>query len=336
MNHERKEPIRNIAHCWIKGCAFIFIVFLNLPTPFVWSKGDAVIETDIDETNEPVNEKKAPLPIKPDQSYGAANERGDSILFQEEEIVRINQNLRNLIEENEKLRKEKKTLEEQLKDFRGQRQIEVTRLNAITDQRDTFQKRADNLVSQNQIYERELTRLEGTLNQKDKELSTRVKDMEDLLALQEKEMGKMTLLAKEGKFTRGGKKSRTRPEDVVKMVDHFSKESEQLKRDASKVHYNMGNNYFKRGEYKSAAKEYRQSLVLMPNDAEAHYNLALVSGEYLRDYQMALKHYRLYLVFNPDADDALLVKEKMLEASLVVQSKVDSPLDEKKNYEFGR
>ncbi len=335
MSEERRRQMKGMINHWIKRLALAFLLLSSLPTIFVWSKEETVIETDLDEST--VIAKPEPLPIKPDQSYGATNERLDYILFQGEEIVRINQNLKNLIEENEKLRQERKMLEDQLKDLRGQRQIEVTRLNAITEQRDNFQKRADTIVTQNQTYKRELVRLEGAVDQKQKESSTRVKDMEDLLALQEKEMEKMVSLAREGTLVGQGKKYKTsRPEDVAKMVDHFSKESEQLKRDAAKVHYNMGNNYFKRGEYQRAAKEYHRSLVLMPNDAEAHYNLALVSGEFLRDYAAALKHYRLYLVFNPDADDVLFVKEKMLEASLVVQAKIDSPLDDKKNYEIGR
>jgi len=52
-----------------------------------------------------------------------------------------------------------------------------------------------------------------------------------------------------------------------------------------------------------------------------------VSGEYLKDYRTALKHYQMYLYLNPGAQDKNFIKEKVLQAKLVIKSLVDSPLD---------
>ena len=114
--------------------------------------------------------------------------------------------------------------------------------------------------------------------------------------------------------------------DLLSRIDAFSEEDEKLRTDAAKAHYNMGNIYFYKGEYRIAAREYYQAVALMPNDPDAHYNLAFVSDEYLQDYKTALKHYRLYLYLNPNAKDTHFVKEHILKISLYMNSKVDSPL----------
>ena len=78
----------------------------------------------------------------------------------------------------------------------------------------------------------------------------------------------------------------------------------------------MGNIYFERGEYQRAVVEYYQAVDLTPNDADTHYNLAFVSGEYLGDQETALKHYQWYLYLRPNAEDVNGIKEKMIQAKL--------------------
>jgi len=115
--------------------------------------------------------------------------------------------------------------------------------------------------------------------------------------------------------------------DLLSQIDIFTEEDARLKLDSAKAHYNMGNVYYQKGEYEIAVREYYQSVILMPNDPDAHYNLAYVSGEYLRDYATALKHYKMYLYLNPKAKDLHYVREKIVEADLAVKSAIDSPID---------
>ena len=89
----------------------------------------------------------------------------------------------------------------------------------------------------------------------------------------------------------------------------------------------MGNIYFQKGEFEIAVREYYQAVTLMPDDPDAHYNLAFVSGGYLEDYKTALKHYQMYLYLSPNARDIKFVKEKILQAKLALRSRVDSPLE---------
>jgi tetratricopeptide (TPR) repeat protein len=121
--------------------------------------------------------------------------------------------------------------------------------------------------------------------------------------------------------------------ELLAKIDAFTEDDPVLRLDAAKAHYNMGNIYFQKGKYEIASREYYQAVTLMPDDPDAHYNLAYVSGEHLNDFQTALKHYKLYLYLQPDAADAHLVRGKIREAELALRAVVDSPLEEelKKN-----
>lgn len=118
--------------------------------------------------------------------------------------------------------------------------------------------------------------------------------------------------------------------DLLTTIDAFTESDDRLRLDSAKAHYNMGNIYYNKGEYEIAAREYYQAVTLMPNDPDAHYNLAYVSGERLRDYRTALKHYKMYLYLKPDAEDKQFVKKMIIDAELNVNAEISgSPLDKK-------
>lgn len=116
--------------------------------------------------------------------------------------------------------------------------------------------------------------------------------------------------------------------DLISNIDSFSINDDRLRTDAAKAHYNMGNIYFQKGQYEIAAREYFQAVTLMPNDPDSHYNLAFVSGERLRDFKTALKHYKMYLYLNPNAKDRKFVNGKIVQAELELRAKVNSKLEE--------
>lgn len=116
--------------------------------------------------------------------------------------------------------------------------------------------------------------------------------------------------------------------DLITNIDMYNINDDRLKEDAAKAHYNMGNIYFEKGQYEIAVREYYQAATLMPNDPDTHYNLAFVSGEYLKDFKTALKHYKIYLYLSPEAKDRKFVNEKIMQAQLELRSKVDSVLAE--------
>lgn len=118
--------------------------------------------------------------------------------------------------------------------------------------------------------------------------------------------------------------------DLLSRIDAFAEKDDRLRMDAARAHYNMGNIYYEKGQFEIACREYYQAVTLMPEDPDAHYNLAFVSAENLDDHKTALKHYRMYLYLKPDAKDAYLVKEKIIASQLKLRSIVDSPLERDK------
>ncbi len=120
---------------------------------------------------------------------------------------------------------------------------------------------------------------------------------------------------------------RVRSQKVISMLDEMSSEHETMREDEGKVHYNMGNIFFHQGHYGRARDEYRKAVQLVPHDANAHFNLAFVSSEYLGDFKTALTHYQQYLWLNPEAEDLHLVKEKIIAAQMELMGSIDSSLD---------
>ncbi len=115
--------------------------------------------------------------------------------------------------------------------------------------------------------------------------------------------------------------------EVIQMIDRFHEETEALRKDEARVHYNMGNVYFYQGKYEKALLEYREAVTLMPEDPKAHFNLAFVSSEFMKDWDTAVPHYRQYLMLEPEAKDAALVQEKLLEAELIKRTTIPSDLE---------
>jgi len=94
----------------------------------------------------------------------------------------------------------------------------------------------------------------------------------------------------------------------------FSELFGTYKEKAHKRHYNLGIIYENAGRYKEAAEEYEKTLELAPDDADIHYNLAIVYDDHLQDNEKAIIHYRRYLELAPNAPDASMVAAWMDEA----------------------
>lgn len=182
----------------------------------------------------------------------------------EDEMLRMNRNLKNVIAENHKLWEDRKSLEEHSKLLSGQLEIEHNAANLLAVQRDALEEKGRQVEESNKKIQQELQEVQ--------------KDSSGILA----------------------------------RLDGLSQQNKQLKDDAARAHYKMGNMFFQKREYEKARDQYQQALTLLPADAAAHFNLAFVSGEYLKDPRTAQEHYQKYLDLNPKAEDAPLVKKRIL------------------------
>jgi tetratricopeptide (TPR) repeat protein len=225
---------------------------------------------------------------------------------EEQQLLQINQSIRSLIEENKRLLVGNKQMQEELEELRGQNIIRVNRIQTLTRQRENWEQQNRELEKKLQDHEKRLAVLQAAAEKREEDLKQQLKDMAIQMELeaqwkQDVEMPPTGAVARD--------------------------ENEALKDEAAKVHYNLGNIYFQQGDYEKAVTEYERAVALAPYDPEAHYNLAFVSGEYLNDQRSALKHYQQYLYLKPEAEDVLLVKEKILVARLALRTKIDSPID---------
>jgi tetratricopeptide (TPR) repeat protein len=58
-----------------------------------------------------------------------------------------------------------------------------------------------------------------------------------------------------------------------------------------------------------AIDEYEKALRLNPQDADTHYNLAIIYDEVSKNPKRAIEHYQKYLELKPDAADIDEVKD---------------------------
>ena len=195
----------------------------------------------------------------------------------------------------------------------------------VQDEREQFVKEIRRVENLNRKYTKEIEDIKTLLAEKDEDFQKRMKDLEDKLTKQQDDKNKQVVVEEQNKQT--SKELETKTNEMLSKGTDIDLEDQQFKEELSKAHYNMGNIYFERGEYQRAVVEYYQAVDLTPNDADVHYNLAFVSAEYLGDQETALKHYQWYLYLKPSAEDANVVKEKILQAKFHLRSKIDSKLD---------
>ncbi len=262
----------------------------------------------------------------------------NNIPIDENQIIEMNKSLKNVIDDNqglltknneladdvEKLKMENSSMKERLEVLKKDRDEVVGNYTKVkkenrtfTQERDELAKNIKNLQTQNERSYQEKEFLEKELA-----IKNRYGDKEEL----PQEQREVSLDAGDGSADIEQREEKTL--ELLMKIDAFTEQDEDLKLDAAKAHYNIGNIYFQKGEYEIAAREYYQAVALMPDDPDSHYNLAYVSGEFLNDYPTALKHYQMYLYLNPNAKDIELVREKIVSANLHIRNSIDSPIDQ--------
>lgn len=128
--------------------------------------------------------------------------------------------------------------------------------------------------------------------------------------------------------------------DLSRQIDEHKKIEEQLSKSievkervpivmqSAKLHYNLGNFYFRQKQYRTAIEEYKEALQYTPEDADIHYNLAVVSDDYLADAATAMDHYRKYMELNPKAKDFKKIQLRVLDLE-IQQNIKEAPMDAK-------
>jgi len=272
-------------------------------------------------------------PTLSEEVFELAQNDPENSSIKERQIVEINKNLKNVIEENQQLVDEQKRLESEIQRLKSENNTNKSQYRKSEVERSNLTNKIKDVRALNRKYSSEIEKLESNIKNlelaKD-EYEDKTHALEKRLYQKEREAKQRTHEIK--KSTESTKKITQREMetlDLLSKIDIFTETDERLRNDTAKAHYNMGNIFYSKGEYEIAVREYYQAVTLMPDDPDAHYNLAFVSGVYLHDHKTALKHYQMYLYLNPGADDAAFVKEKILHVELMMAGKVQSPLEKR-------
>ena len=89
--------------------------------------------------------------------------------------------------------------------------------------------------------------------------------------------------------------------------------SEPSQQDEEKEpHFVLGNSRFNDLDFPRAIEAFQQSLEVNPHSAMAHYRLAQLYDTKLPDPAAAVFHYQNYLQLNPKADNAEIIKQRIV------------------------
>ncbi len=190
----------------------------------------------------------------------------------------------------EKLQRENAVLREKLVELENERAKAVRLSEQLTRRVDQVSMRGS---AGEQELRRQLESLKQDLVERDAQSRLLKKENEGLLAAVEKLERKAT-------------EAETVAKQLGQAQESFAQVTDGQKRD---MHYNMAAVYAKEGKYAEAEQEYLNALRFGPEDADIHYNLAILYDDDLKLYDKALAHYRRYLKLSPYSPDAAAVKE---------------------------
>jgi len=219
------------------------------------------------------------------------------------------------------------SLKKEIEKLRNEKEAEVKRVEEMRQERDQFIKEIRRVENLNQKYTKEIENVRSEMADQEKSFEARLKKMEASVAESQEIKEKAMAKVEEPAPAVAPLEVEKQANEVLQKGGDLDPEDEKFKEELARAHYNMGNVYFERGEYQRSVVEYYQAVDLMPYDADAHYNLAFVSGEYIGDQETALKHYQWYLYLKPNTKDRKLVEEKMVTARLHGRSKISTKID---------
>ena len=82
--------------------------------------------------------------------------------------------------------------------------------------------------------------------------------------------------------------------------------------DKKEPHYILGENRVNAMDYQGAVEAFEQSLEVNPHSAAAHFELACLFDEKISDPAAAIYHYEQYLKFDPKAENAEVVNQRIV------------------------
>lgn len=93
------------------------------------------------------------------------------------------------------------------------------------------------------------------------------------------------------------------------------------------THYLRGRNRVSTQDYPGAIEEFEKALQINPRSAAAHFELAWLHEEHMKDWAAAIYHYQKHLQLKPDSEYAERARERMKACKLeLARTEVLSPV----------
>lgn len=235
--------------------------------------------------------------------------------------TRITQNMR---EELEALRRENDT-------FKQREQTEQSKFEDMSAQMVSLQQERSLSAGRQQEMKKAVETAEKTLdaqNRKIMDLESKLRDAEQKISRQKKasaNLEQQTRSARanpgmtaeyvklvESEWMAAVAKTNELDGDLKRTLSELSgqnKERTKLQNETATMHYNLAVILTEQQNFPAAVTEYRKVLEIRPSDADAHYNLAVIYDDYLKDNEKALEHYRQYIKAAPDTAEAQKVRQ---------------------------
>ncbi len=110
--------------------------------------------------------------------------------------------------------------------------------------------------------------------------------------------------------------AKKRSHEAMEKIHSLGAESEYLKNELSRAHYNLGNIMFRSKMVDEAITHYERALELNPSDPWIHHNLGVLYDYYQKNDEAAMLHYREYLRLKPVEEEANEVRTRLLDREL--------------------
>jgi tetratricopeptide (TPR) repeat protein len=220
------------------------------------------------------------------------------------------------------------SLKKEIEKLRNEKEYEAKRVEEMRQEREQFVKEIRRVENLNTKYSKDIEDVRSQMSEQQASFEQRMKKLEsDLKDAQQTQVQKPVEPVVADPNAPSPMEIEKKANEVLQKGGDLDPEDEKFKEELARAHYNMGNVYFERGEYQRAVVEYYQAVDLLPYDADAHYNLAYVSGEFIGDPETALKHYQWYLYLKPNATDKKFIEEKIVSARMHARAKTNSRID---------
>lgn len=108
-------------------------------------------------------------------------------------------------------------------------------------------------------------------------------------------------------------------EDAEEKLALANDDNVALLSEVADMHYNLGVVLTKQGMFKNAIGEFEEALRIRQDDADSHYNLAVLYDEKMKDDKNSLVHYKAYLKLRPNAEDAEKVRKWIIDKESIIK-----------------